>query len=94
VEKYAADGKQVDISSAIDQQQFSLKIRDYGKGIARSERKRIFQPFYRINNQLTEGVSGTGIGLAIAKQQAELLGGSLEIVNVSQGTCFQLKLPL
>ncbi|MCK5918383.1 MAG: HAMP domain-containing histidine kinase, partial [Cocleimonas sp.] len=94
VEKYAADGKQVDISSTIDQQQFSLKIRDYGKGIARNERKRIFQPFYRINNQLTEGVSGTGIGLAIAKQQAELLGGSLELANVSQGTCFQLKLPL
>jgi signal transduction histidine kinase len=94
VEKYASNGKQIDISSAIDQQQFTLKIRDYGKGIARSERKRIFQPFYRINNQLTEGVSGTGIGLAIAKQQAELLGGSLELIAVDKGACFQLKLPL
>ncbi|HFC91760.1 MAG TPA: HAMP domain-containing histidine kinase, partial [Leucothrix mucor] len=93
-EKYAANGKQVDISSAIDQQQFTLKIRDYGKGIVRSERKRIFQPFYRINNQLTEGVSGTGIGLAIAKQQAELLGGSLELIAIDKGACFQLKLPL
>ncbi len=94
VEKYAVNGKQVDISSSIEDQKFSLKVRDYGKGIARSERKRIFQPFYRINNQLTEGVSGTGIGLAIAKQQAELLGGSLELIAVDKGACFQLKLPL
>lgn len=94
VEKYAADGQQVDISSTIDQQHFTLQIRDYGKGIAHRERKRIFQPFYRINNQLTEGVSGTGIGLAIAKQQAELLGGSLTLISVDKGACFQLKLPL
>lgn len=90
VEKYAAEGKQLDIDSEIQNEQLILWVRDYGKGIPRSERKRIFQPFYRINSQLTEGVSGTGIGLAIARQQAEKLGGSLVLADVKTGSCFQL----
>lgn len=94
VEKYAVEGKQVDISSVMTEHYFTLQVRDYGRGISRNERKRVFQPFYRSNNQLTEGVSGTGIGLAIAKTQAELLGGSLELITVNQGACFQLTLPL
>ncbi|KAG1707563.1 Sensor histidine kinase ResE [Nymphon striatum] len=73
-EKYAADGKSLDISSKIESDKLIVKVRDYGKGIARSERKRIFQAFYRINDDITEGVSGTGIGLTIARQQTGALG--------------------
>ena len=71
-----------------------LRVRDYGNGISRGERKRIFQAFYRVNDSITEGVSGTGIGLTIARQQAEHLGGTLELVDVSSGACFELSLPI
>lgn len=94
VEKYAASGKRLDIYTEIKDQHFILRVRDYGKGISRGERKRIFQPFYRINDKITEGVSGTGIGLTIARQQAEHLGGKLELVDVNTGVCFELKLPV
>ncbi len=94
VDKYAANGKRLDIQSGIKGSMFILHVRDYGNGISRGERKRIFQPFYRVNDKITEGVSGTGIGLTIARQQAEYLGGTLELIDVSPGACFQLTLPV
>jgi len=94
VEKYAANGKRLNIDSEIRDNQFMVRIRDFGAGISRAERKNIFQPFYRIDDDITEGVSGTGIGLTIARQQAEHLGGSLEYIDVDEGACFELKLPL
>lgn len=94
VDKYAASGKRLNIHSEIKGHEFILSVRDYGNGISRGERKRIFQPFYRVNDKITEGVSGTGIGLTIAKQQAQHLGGALEYVDVSPGACFCLTLPI
>ena len=94
VEKYAANGKRLDIESEVNDKQFVVRIRDYGSGISKSERKQIFKPFYRIDDKITEGVSGTGIGLTIARQQAEYLGGSLEYIDVNEGACFELKLPI
>jgi signal transduction histidine kinase len=94
VEKYAADGKRLGLSSEIKDKSFHLRVRDYGNGISRAERKHIFKPFYRINDKLTEGVSGTGIGLTIARQQAEYLGGTLVLIDVEPGACFELTLPI
>jgi len=93
VEKYAVAGKRLDIKSEIKNDQYYLSVRDYGNGISKGERKHIFKPFYRINDKLTEGVSGTGIGLTIARQQAQHLGGSLEYIEVVQGACFELRIP-
>ncbi len=93
VEKYAVTGKRLDIKSEIKNDHYRLSVRDYGDGISKSERKHIFKPFYRINDKLTEGVSGTGIGLTIARQQAQHLGGSLEYIEVGQGACFELRIP-
>ncbi len=93
-EKYAAQGKRIQISSEAEGGLLKVRVRDFGTGISRRERKRIFQPFYRIHNSLTEGVSGTGIGLTIARQQAERLGGSLALVDITPGACFELTLPL
>jgi signal transduction histidine kinase len=96
VEKYAANGKRVDISSRIDSNRLTVSVCDFGAGIPRNERKRIFQPFYRINDSITEGVTGTGIGLTIAHQQARSLGGDLQYLELvgHQGACFQLVLPM
>lgn len=93
-EKYAADGKQVDIISQSNDKQVIFTIKDYGNGIANSELKHIFKPFYRIHNQISEGVSGTGIGLAIAKQLADNLGATIDVTSNNQGSQFSLHLPL
>ncbi len=92
IEKYAAQGKQIDISSSQSPTETSIEIRDYGPGIAINEQQKIFEPFYRSHSKLTEGVSGTGIGLAISQQLAILHGGHLGYKNVPQGACFVIQI--
>lgn len=92
VEKYAATGERLEISSW-QQAEFSyIRIQDYGPGIARRERERIFRPFYRISSKLNDGIAGTGIGLTITRELARLHGGELELVASDQGACFQVSL--
>ncbi len=77
VEKYAAAGKVLRIESRLEDELIHVVVEDRGPGIPARERARIFEPFYRVNNSLTEGVSGTGIGLSISRDLARLHGGDL-----------------
>ena len=61
---------------------------DDGPGIPLRERRRVFEPFYRVSNRLTDGVAGTGIGLAIARDLARLHGGDLVLDDSPAGACF------
>ena len=54
-----------------------LRVIDSGDGITEEVLSRIFEPFYRVSSDLTDGVSGTGIGLAISRDLARLHGGDL-----------------
>ena len=92
VEKYAASGAAIHIASTQKSNSSTIDVRDFGPGIATRERSRIFQPFYRSSSLLTDGVSGTGIGLDIARQLARLHGGDVSLQEVSRGACFRVSL--
>ncbi len=92
VEKYAATGQYLGIESCIINDTIQLTLSDKGPGIPRAMIHKIFEAFYRGNNQLAEGVSGTGIGLSISRELARLHGGDLELVNSQQGITFKLTL--
>lgn len=95
VEKYAAAGERVSITTAQDDNMTRITVRDYGPGIPPREREHVFAPFYRIDDKLTEGASGTGIGLTIARELARLHGGDLRLVDLSageSGACFEVTL--
>jgi signal transduction histidine kinase/CheY-like chemotaxis protein len=69
-------------------------VRDTGPGIASDELDRIFQPFYQTALGARSG-EGTGLGLTIARQYAELLGGQLSAVStLGKGSEFILRLPV
>lgn len=91
-EKYAASGNKVDLILSKNNQQIIITVRDYGNGIPNYLLKQIFKPFYRIKSSITEGVSGTGIGLTIASQLAEQLHGSIKVINCNPGIAFSLVL--
>jgi signal transduction histidine kinase len=91
VEKYAAQGKRLDIASRQDGQRTTILVADAGPGIPPAERDRIFQPFYRINNRL-EGPAGAGIGLSIARGLARLHQGDLRLVDSDAGAAFEVDL--
>lgn len=98
VEKYgtpafaAAHGARVQITTSEEAEQLSLVITDEGPGIPEGDRERIFLPFLRLSNKLTDGVAGTGIGLTIARELARLHGGDLVLIPVARGASFRLTL--
>lgn len=67
---------------------------DTGIGIAPADLERLFQPFVQIDSRLNRNYEGTGLGLSLAKQLAELHGGSINVTStLGQGSCFSVKLP-
>jgi len=92
VEKYAASGGSVKIESRLEDSSTVIIVSDRGPGVPARRREKIFTAFYRVSNKLTDGVSGTGIGLAIARDLARLHGGDLILLPSTQGAVFELRL--
>lgn len=92
VEKYAAAGGKLEVTTSQDAHLSRVRVHDHGPGIPRRESKRIFEPFYRISSKLSDGISGTGIGLTIARGLARLHGGDLTLIDTDDGACFEVSL--
>lgn len=75
--------------------QMQIEVEDEGRGIAPDEINRIFDRFYQVENQQAPLQGGTGIGLSLAKELAEVLSGTLIVKSERhKGTTFSLRLPL
>ena len=94
VEKYAASGKWLGISTRLQEEQLIVDVRDRGEGISGSKRERIFEDFRRVHEKTSEGVSGTGLGLSISRDLANSMGGQLNLIESSSGAHFQLIVPV
>ncbi|MBM3859016.1 MAG: HAMP domain-containing histidine kinase [Verrucomicrobia bacterium] len=93
IEKYAADGKHAEITTEQSANTTLITVTDRGPGIPADQRENIFKPFHRLSNKLTDGVTGTGIGLTIARDLARQHGGDLTLLPSTTGAAFQLRLP-
>jgi signal transduction histidine kinase len=73
----------------------AFEIEDRGPGVPANERRSIFKPFRR-GEQADKSTGGAGLGLALAKSWAEVLGGRLSYRPADGGTgaCFRLELPI
>jgi signal transduction histidine kinase/CheY-like chemotaxis protein len=72
-----------------------ISVRDTGVGIEDSELAKIFTPFYRGSARVRMPTRGVGLGLAIAQEIANLLGGRIEVESrVGMGSTFRLLLPV
>lgn len=69
-------------------------VRDFGPGIPPAAMKRLFELFYRPDNELTRTTAGTGIGLALVKQLVTAMGGRVDVRNQDPGAEFRLEFPL
>ncbi len=92
VEKYASTGGVLQIVSSQNADETRIEVSDRGPGIPWSERERIFEPFHRLSNRLSDGVTGTGIGLSISRDLARLHGGDLCLKKSGEGATFILTL--
>ncbi|MBI4856080.1 MAG: HAMP domain-containing protein [Acetobacterium woodii] len=95
--KYSNRGDIIDVISAIEDNHIVVSIRDYGPGISEIEQKRIFNAFYRVEEDRSRGYDegGSGLGLYIVKQIVEKHEGKIDIVSqVGEGTNIIVTLPI
>jgi signal transduction histidine kinase len=77
VEKYGKAGGWLGVETRLDGERLTLVVSDRGPGIPEAYREKVFEPFWRMSDKLSDGVTGTGIGLDIARKLARLHGGDL-----------------
>ena len=92
--KYSESSDQIDINLSSTNNNIKVEVIDYGKGIPKSERDKIFDKFYRIGDEETRTAKGTGLGLYIVKKIIESHNGTIVVKeNKLKGTNFQIELP-
>ena len=70
-------------------------MKDTGIGISPEDQARIFERFYRAQDKRVAKITGTGLGLTLAREVARLHGGEIEVESqLNQGSTFTLTLPL
>ena len=86
-----SERKQIDISATQTRtNQIIFSVRDYGEGIAKDQMKKIFDLFYRSENEMTRDTVGTGIGLALVSQMAQSMNGKVDVINMDPGAKFSV----
>lgn len=93
--KYAADSKLARVEVLRAGNLAIIRVADHGPGIPAAERTRVFERFYRIEDEATAHRPGTGLGLALVRELAEAHGGAARIVPVGErGTVVEVCIPI
>ena len=85
---------QVHISISVIDDRVAVQVDDNGRGIPAKDIEHLFERFYRVDNSGNREVGGSGIGLAIAKEIADMHDGVISVTSTfGQGATFILSLP-
>jgi signal transduction histidine kinase len=79
--KYTKQGE-VKIKLFNDKNKLEIRVSDTGIGMSEDERKHLFEKFYRVRNEETKELKGTGLGLWITKELTEKMNGELSVESI------------
>ncbi|MDF1756186.1 MAG: HAMP domain-containing sensor histidine kinase [Verrucomicrobiales bacterium] len=92
--KYTGKNKEIQVVVKDVEDEVVIAVTDNGIGISPGDRKRIFQPFFRAEDEHREGASGAGLGLAIAHNLVVQHEGSITVESEpDKGATFSIHLP-
>ncbi len=92
--KFTAAGDTIKVRLHGDDDGAILEVIDTGPGIPAEERVRIFRQFHRSASAVSDRIEGTGIGLALVREMALVMGGEVVLESEpGRGSCFRVLLP-
>ncbi len=85
--KYArnSDPKRVSLSCWLDRSEIHLAVSDHGPGVPAQHLRKLFEPFYRGESELTRRSKGTGLGLALVHSLTKQMGARAVAHNIAEG---------
>jgi signal transduction histidine kinase len=91
--RYSPREAPVEVSLARNDGKAVVDVRDRGPGVPEEALPRLFDPFYRVENDRGRTSGGIGLGLSIARRAIELHKGSIRARNTDPGLEVELELP-
>jgi len=91
--RHAPAGSAIDITVARTAAWSTIAIRDRGPGVPEDQLEKIFQPFFRVQDDRDRETGGMGLGLAIAQRAIAQHGGRIRARNVDPGLEILIELP-
>jgi two-component system phosphate regulon sensor histidine kinase PhoR len=92
--KYAPAGAPYEVLVQSDEDEVRIAVRDHGPGVAPKDRRRIFEPFERADNRLSQATEGSGIGLSLVRHVARAHGGRAWVESSEgRGATFFIAIP-
>ena len=93
--RYSPEGGTVTVGARRNADRVEVRVVDEGMGIPAAEREWIFRKFYRAESAARDGAAGTGLGLFIAKELVNAMGGRIWVDSTEgEGSSFAFELPL
>lgn len=91
---YTNDGGQIIVTADTDGENITVNVKDNGFGIDPAYHEKIFDKFFRVKNEQTRYITGTGLGLPIVKGLLNDIGGSIRLESApGKGSIFTVSLP-
>ncbi|ROR25798.1 signal transduction histidine kinase [Mobilisporobacter senegalensis] len=92
--KYNKTNGTIFVRTYISFQQVYIEISDTGIGIPAKLIHKVFEPFYTVDKNRARENGGAGLGLSLARKHAELMGGTIALLNTGmEGTSFRVTFP-
>jgi two-component system phosphate regulon sensor histidine kinase PhoR len=92
---YSPEGGKITVAGEVTGDYVDIGITDTGYGIAPDELPRIFERFYRVKNEKTRSIVGTGLGLPIVRSIVEAHNGTIKAQSKEGvGSTFSVRLPI
>ncbi|MBK9396673.1 MAG: response regulator [Saprospiraceae bacterium] len=97
--KFSKDGSEINVHSSLkttdEKYILTVQVMDEGMGIPEDELKYVFDRFHRVKINETKQLPGTGIGLALAKELVEIMGGTIDVRSeYGKGSVFSFEIPI
>jgi two-component system phosphate regulon sensor histidine kinase PhoR len=89
--KYSGDSRNIYVRLYSQNNSLITEVEDEGIGIAKENQTKIYEEFYRVENQESGNITGTGLGLTVVKKIVEAHRGKIEVESeIGRGSKFSV----